>query len=154
MPTFVNNWLDYSDVSDTYKLKLFTGNNYIRKDGALVMGRGAALEVKNAHPQIAYELGKKISGLDKIYGLALSDTLPIGVFQVKTNFRFNAHVDIIKHSVEKLKEYLSTQSPLKLVHMNYPGIGYGGLPKMIVEPLLANLPENVVIFDGNNWDLK
>lgn len=39
---------------------LFTGNSTIKTNGALVMGRGAALEVRDAYPGIDHALGKKI----------------------------------------------------------------------------------------------
>ena len=41
-------------------LILVTGNSYIRKDGTLVMGRGAALELKTMIPGIDKRLGQKI----------------------------------------------------------------------------------------------
>jgi hypothetical protein len=67
-----------------------------------------------------------------------------GIFQVKYNFRDMASVELIRRSVEDLKVFV-TSSDTIMVKMNFPGIGYGGLTKETVMPLLDILPWYVKI---------
>ena len=92
----------------------FTGNSYIRKDGHLVMGAGAAKSVRNWCPEVGLLLGKKIPHLQE-YNLASAKVnysgrqIPIGVFQVKYHFQDSADLDLIKRSAQKLKEIVDPQ---------------------------------------------
>ena len=85
---------------DTNNLYLFTGNSYVKRNGALVMGRGAALEVRDMYPGIDKLLGVHLIHLG-LYGLCLCGTKHnnLGVFQVKRNFADKAELDIIRYSV-------------------------------------------------------
>jgi hypothetical protein len=140
-------------------LILVTCNSYIRKDGALVMGRGAALEMKNKFNQIDYRFGKMVKYYYKHlgrYGLLWVDPNSncaeyypaeqlMGIFQVKYHFKDNADLDLIKYSVTCLRDILSSR--YWKVSMNFPGIGYGGLSREIVLPIISLLPDSVTIYE-------
>lgn len=141
----VNKKLDYKDaweeVNDIY---LFTGNSYITKNNKLVMGRGAALEVRDQYINIDSWFGTYIKHLSK-YGVLINSDMELGVFQVKRNFRDSASLELIDYSAEMLS-ILAHSMPDKIFRMNYPGIGNGGLEFKYVNPLLEHLPDNVLIY--------
>ena len=142
-----NGRLDYAraahDLGNTY---LFTGNSFIKRNGALVMGRGAALEVRDMYPGIDKLIGLHLTHLG-LYGLCLAGTNHnnLGVFQVKRHFSEKAELDIIKHSVESLNQYARAFGRTA-IYMNYPGVGFGGLLATDVAPLLTTLPDNVFLY--------
>jgi hypothetical protein len=133
-------------------LILFTGNSTIRKDGALVMGRGAALQTKQIFPGIEFELGKKITLADisKPYGVIICETYSepeIGVFQVKRNWRDDADTNLIRFSCIKLAEVANSY---KLIALNFPGIGYGRLKRnYVIGIIISYLPDNVEVWEYN-----
>jgi hypothetical protein len=129
-------------------IKFVTGNSYLTKDLRLVMGRGAALELKTRSPGIDKIFGNiidKTCGHLRVYGLIKHDSC--GVFQVKYNFRDKADLELIKFSAILLAD--EARKTDQIIHLNYPGIGNGKLSKDIVRPLLDILPDNVHI-----WELK
>jgi len=143
--------LDYENAEhDPANLYLFTGNSYIKKNGALVMGRGAARQVRDLYPGIDKEFGQEIlesrDAGRAMYGVIVrcGPNENIGVFQVKYGFQEKAKLDLIRFSVQVLGEFASRFD--RGIHMNYPGIGNGGLMQTDVAPLLATLPNNVFIY--------
>jgi len=140
---FGNMW----DIFVEADIFIFTGNSYVRKDGALVMGRGLALDIRDKIPELAYILGDRIKESPK-YGLIIEEDLGLGVFQVKYHFSDNADLDLIRFSCGILSEYANTHLDKK-IHMNYPGIGYGHLSRESVEPIIRELPDNVHV-----WSFK
>lgn len=127
---------------------IVTTNSYIRRDGSLVMGRGAALEATKRIPGIDSEAGKLIPHLGT-YGFIivrtpLDYTAGFGLFQVKYKFDDPADLELIKYSADKLTS-LATREKNCQFRMNYPGIGFGHLTREVVEPLLSELPDNVTI---------
>ena len=141
---------EYSDAS----LFLFTGNASVRTDGCLVMGRGAALQAQRRFPNCNQTFGQLIRlhqrkfGLGIPYGVILHPDICLGVFQVKWDWNRDASIDLIRFSVDALipiaEQY---QSRKKIVACNFPGIGYGGLYREDVLPLLKPLPRNVEIWE-------
>jgi hypothetical protein len=138
-------------------LILVTANNSIKMNGALVMGRGAAAEAKAKIRGIDVQAGKKLSGIFRKqrpgvrgqYGLTLvrvptEEKIGLGLFQVKTHFASTATLGLIELSTRLLAQYAMMYPELN-IRMNYPGIGYGGLERAVVEPILAPLPDNVTI---------
>ncbi|MCP4539460.1 MAG: hypothetical protein GY832_20170 [Chloroflexi bacterium] len=131
-----------------------TTNSYIKHNGALVMGRGAARQAMDKLPNIEYLSGaavERISGRDfaKAYGFLVvvppTDTaVGFGVFQVKWHWKDPANLGLIQMSVSALAEYADI-NPDVSIRMNYPGIGNGRLKRSEVGPLLTPLPENVTI---------
>lgn len=140
---------------------IVTGNSYITKERKLVMGRGAALELKNRVPDIDKIFGSKL--FDKhlgVYGLvyhqgdSIFDTV-YGVFQVKYHFRDNADLDLIKHSTDMLYEHNKDtwDDDMYSIAMNFPGIGYGNLSAKNVLPIISKLQDNITIYVKDWSDL-
>jgi hypothetical protein len=131
-------------MNEAHKV-LVTGNSFIKKDGSLVMGRGAAKQLASLYPNLPYQLGTKISAFTKngVYGVILVDDL--GVFQVKYHFKDNARRDLITKSSEQLC-FLANILPEETIFLNYPGIGNGRLNKNVVSPILEMLPDNVHVW--------
>lgn len=145
------NMLSTLDDADLFCI---TTNSYINKDRQLVMGRGIALEMKRLVPGIAALAGETLLGAGGAvgqcslrYGLAVvqppSIDTKIGLFQVKYHFRDNADLELIEHSVAALS---AVAGNYRQIELNYPGIGWGGLDRAAVAPLLAELPDNVRVW--------
>lgn len=138
---YSNLWCSYADVY------VITTNSYVNNYSELVMGRGAAKQAKLLFPELPVLAGRKIlntCGHLGIYGFELIGI--IGLFQVKKHFKDFADLDLIKYAALKLTLYIA-QYPKKLdIHMNYPAIGYGGLRRDQVEPVISNiLPDSVTV---------
>lgn len=140
------------DSTDDYIL--VTTNAFIKKNGCLVMGRGAAKDVATADPYFPYLAGQCILGGSypkhprtgvSIYGVILVNR--IGLFQVKYNWWEEADLDLIKMSTDELMTLLNS-GPLinKTVSMNYPGIGNGRLKEVDVYPIIQRLPDSVTVY--------
>lgn len=137
-----------------------TTNAYIRRDGALVMGRGIARQLRDIQPEVAWDAAELIREFERrLYGfVTLMVVQPanrvrseihqlVGLFQVKNHFRDPADLKIIEHSVQMLKAYLfDHQQELVEVNLNYPGIGYGHRTVEAVEPLLRSLPPAINVW--------
>lgn len=146
-PTYIvgNLW----DEIGTADLLLVTTNSSLRKDGSLVMGRGAAFEAKERYPKLPYALGEGIKSLPtKIYGLALwtdiydQGTL-IGAFQVKYVWQDDALLELIAYSAGFLQ---GVAWDYKRIAMNFPGIGNGRLSRPLAEIFLTPLPSHVYVY--------
>ena len=147
----INERLNYTKERHLIDIFLFTGNSYINKKGELVMGRGAALEVKKHYPNIPKILGDKIKEIGKRhpvfrenYGLIILNS-GIGVFQVKYHYKDSADLNLINYSAKILSEFAKLKED-KIFHMNFPGIGYGQLDEKDVLPIIEQLPNNVRIY--------
>lgn len=141
------------DHFPVYDFIFVTTNSYLRKDGALVMGRGAARELKEMFTEAPYVFGAMIRNSCghlgeynllnyPIDGLGIS----VGAFQVKYHFLDKANLGLIQRGCEKLKRealYFSN----KTFCINFPGIGNGGLSKAIVEMFVDLLPENIDVWE-------
>lgn len=141
----VDGKLNYAAPQYEDEYYLFTGNSYINKKGELVMGRGAAAEVKSLYPTLPLEFGKAIGKQLHLAAYGLRWVGRIGVFQVKRHFRDYAEYPLIGMSAELLAEW-AFSFPAATFHMNFPGIGYGGLDQQKVLPMLEPLPLNVYIY--------
>jgi len=145
-----NMWKEYEE-SDFFCI---TTNSYIRKNGALAMGRGVALEAKNRFPKLPFIFGKRIKHMSEYYLIdsfenkLLEEKTRIMAFQVKTHYLDNAEHELIRKSTEELAKLAKTFSK-KRFDLNFPGIGYGRLTEKEVLPIIETLPDNV-----NIWKLK
>lgn len=134
-------------------LHLVTANSYVRGDGALVMGRGAAQQCQLMYDGCNKSFGRLIrignyvngKGGVPFYGLLLHPHHPIGLFQVKWNWFEKADIDLIRMSRDLLYEWV-LNNPTKTVALNFPGIGNGGLKISQVMPLIRNLPDSVEVW--------
>jgi len=144
----VKGLLDYAIARNLAPVKtmvMFTGNSFIKRNGALVMGRGAAQQVRDQYPGIDADFGVQINHLG-FYGLLKSRQVQpnIGVFQVKYSAFEDANLELIRHSTELLRLY--AEEECIPIYMNFPGIGNGGLTVSEVWPIICNLPDNVFIY--------
>ena len=135
-------WSIY-EMTDFY---IVTTNSYIRKDGSLVMGRGAAKQVASHLPQIPAQLARQTTHLGT-YGVIihLREPTHIGAFQVKHHFGDAAQLSLIKHSTIMLRN-IAHALPSHRFDMNFPGIGNGRLSYDAVLPIIVTLPDNVHIW--------
>ena len=145
------------------------------RDSGLVMGRGFAAEVYNSHPRLSPAIGQMIMKLGEktrnlygrryksewIYGIippqcyfspdeggwlgAHSEARRFGAFQTKLHFADASYVDLVEHSVKKLRRW-ALKRPRETYALNYPGIGLGQLTRAAVEPCLTPLPHNIHVF--------
>ncbi len=153
MPKFQtgNMW----DVWDDADLFLITTNSFIRKNSQLTMGRGMAFDAALRDKQMALYFGRELKKADmhlKVYGLFIPSLWPHrreGAFQTKLHWQDRADTDIIIESTRQLFVWAETHngdSP-KNIHLNFPGIGYGGLDRKKVLPIVEILPNNVTIWE-------
>lgn len=133
---------------------LVTTNSFIRKDGAVVMGRGAAKQLAEMYPNIPYLFGKSIAAdcghLGEYNVGVLTDkgsNTSLGAFQVKFHFKDEADLELIQRSVNRLHTLACEDG--RIFHLNYPGIGNGRRRISEVSYMLAELPDNV-----NVWRFK
>jgi hypothetical protein len=140
--------LDYSTPWTLPNVYLFTGNPISRKDGALVMGRGAAKMVRDFMPRVPFLMAKKITENSRVIftGCGLGNPAQyIGWFKVKEHWHDPALPYLIKESAMVLT-HIAINRPDITFHMNMPGIGNGRLDIDTVHPLLQALPDNVLIY--------
>lgn len=143
------------DALDEAHLFLITANATVRKDGELVMGRGMALQAKQRFPLLPKDLGDWVVPASgerfAKYGVVLpywgGVEKQLGAFQVKYHYGDKADLDLIQYSTNFLIELLEEQKGrIRNVHLNFPGIGYGGLKEEQVLPIVQQLLDIVTIW--------
>lgn len=128
---------------------LITTNSTVKSNGAVVMGRGIARQMRDQFPGIDAEIGSKIletCGSGGVYGTIIGSK--IGVFQVKRFWGDEASPELIAHSAQMLTKHALEHSE-KTYALNFPGIGNGKLAYEDVLPLLNVLPFNVQVWTFN-----
>lgn len=150
---------------------LVTANSTINQNGELVMGRGAAAELKIKYPSCAKIFADLIRPFPgpteprdfmrrsyvvhdcrygviqiRLSGPQYQSPTYRGILQVKTFFRANASKWTIEYSISQLNT-LALGSPGWTWAVNFPGIGYGGLLRSEVMPLLCQVPDNVEVWE-------
>ncbi len=133
---------------DHPSLYIVTTNAFIKKNGDLVMGAGAAKQAVDGLPTIAQECAKVIEH-GETYGFRVvrhptSSRRGFGIFQVKKFWMDNADTKLIEISAGSLITYSINHSKVN-IRMNYPGIGNGKLSKDDVAPLIQELATYVTI---------
>lgn len=132
---------------------LVTTNAFVRSDGGLVMGRGAAFQMTQKYPGSQAEFGRLVqqwraSYPNQPYGVLASlewQNPMLAIFQVKYHFRDEADLGLIRNSVKALGEWARLDSRVTFA-VNFPGIGNGRLSDAAVLPLLKPLPDNVGVW--------
>ena len=139
--------LDYSKPWTTPDIYLFTGNPITKANGAIVMGRGAAKQVRDTFPGIDKVFGQQVSMYPNSSLIWLRGTKDqyIGWFKVKEHWKLPADLSAIAASANALAIVATTRGD-RLFHMNYPGVGNGKLTEADVSPYLEVLPDNVLIY--------
>ncbi len=139
------------------KVDLFciTTNDTIKKDGHLVMGTGIAKEARDQLPGIDQDLARAIQ-VDPTFPCVLrltknDEVQKVIAFQVKNHFREMADINLIEHSCYLLLREIFNRLALHgytiTVALNFPGIGYDGLSRSEVLPIISILPDNVEIWE-------
>jgi len=140
------NMLD--EMPSMHNMVVVTANSNVKYGDRLVMGAGAARDLKNKVKGIDHEFGrmvKEYNSLNEEYLLLFHNFY--GILQVKYNWWEDADVDLIKRSLKELK-HVACKNENTVFNLNYPGIGYGGIEKNIVETILVEmkLPDNISIW--------
>jgi hypothetical protein len=163
--------LEYGNMWDAWDeadLFLITTNACVKPNACLVMGAGIAKQARDRWPALDFSLGRAL--LDKAihetkfvrlgrnytllepeYSLLVSSNWPkrkLGLLQVKRHFHMDASIGIIQRSTDALIAWCA-ERPEAEVHLNFPGIGHGGLSHDAVMPIIERLPHNVRI-----WQFK
>jgi len=139
-------FIDYSKGCEETECLVFTGNSFIKKNGGLVMGRGAAKQVRDSFPGIDIDLGSRIPHLG-YYGVIEARILPFKLlaFQVKYGYMDQADLELITKSTQKMAHVAETNKNVTF-HMNFPGVGNGRLAIQQVGPIIESLPNNVHVW--------
>lgn len=146
--------------NSTDDIILVTTNATVKKNGEVVMGRGAAKEAKEKFPLFPKIIGDQISthyssggeyGLlilhpytvleeERVYGKYL------GAFQVKYNWWEDANLNLIRYSTNLLYSAMNNQFKDMTCSMNFPGIGNGRVSYKDVLKVVSRLPDNVSLY--------
>lgn len=146
--------LNYSRRWEYPDVYLFTGNPIIKNNGAIVMGRGAAKQIRDTYPDIDIQFGDALRAKPdahivwikvKFHSKASNPMQRLGWFKVKDHWKDPARLSLIQESSNQLRE-IAERNPDITFHMNFPGVGNGGLQDHLVLPLLETLPDNVWIY--------
>lgn len=142
----VNGLLDYKTPWIYPDIYLFTGNPKINARGGVIMGRGAALEVRDAYKGIDRKLRPAVEACKT--GVCYVEIEPkqwLGWFQVKYSWDEDADLELIQRSVQTLARHARHRMDCRF-HLNCPGTGNGNLEIEDVIGLLIDLPDNVFIY--------
>jgi len=128
-------------------LYLFTGNPIVTREGKLVMGRGAAKEVRNSYSGVDYAFGQILTQKPdaNLTWVSLRENQFLGWFRVKDHWQEPAKIELIQASAEELTKAALAKKTYHF-HMNFPGIGSGKLEYKDVLPVLQTLPDNVYLY--------
>jgi hypothetical protein len=139
--------LNYSAPWTLPNVYIFTGNGIIKQNGAIVMGRGAAKQVRDSYPGIDKKLGQAIFGLPDAYYLEIpvAPKQMIGWFKVKNHWQQAADLMLIQRATDELSIHAGFY-PIHTYHMNFPGVGNGRLNDAQVMPIIKRLPDNVWVY--------
>lgn len=156
---------DMWSVWDKADLFLITTNGCVKPDYRLVMGAGIAKQARDRWPGVDLRIGTALCGISEYrtefvrnerkyillepeYGLLVSNDWPrlrLGLFQVKRHFHTIASIGLIKKSAGMLIDWCASH-PESQVHLNFPGIGNGGLEVDAVTPIVSSLPDSVHVW--------
>lgn len=132
---------------------LVTSNSYVKKNGELVMGKGAALELARKFPWIAKSFGDAVYNITGTtncgkYGVIwdLTTHPTYGIFQTKYHYKNPSDIDLIRYSAEELLYHLEGVLKGNTVSINFPGVGCGGLTVQDVLPVVSILPDSVSLY--------
>jgi hypothetical protein len=128
--------------------RVITTNGSVRKDGCAVLGRGCAREAATKYPTLPRLLGEKLArhgNLVYFFADAILDA-PQGLFTfpVKHQWMQQADLDLIRRSTAAFRGHLLENASYV---MPRAGCGNGQLRWEDVRPILAVLPDNVVVID-------
>ncbi len=142
-----------------YGIICVTTNGVVKKDGALVMGKGVALNFANKFPTMAEKLGQlvKANG-NHVYSLGSlvpiddpSISYTVVSFPTKAHWRDNSTVALVTKSAAELKALADSQAWPGPIYLPVPGCGNGGLNWGELKQLLPSyLDDRFVIVHYSN----
>lgn len=138
------------------KVLCISTNGIINRAGALVMGKGIALEAKRRYPGIDYKAGQFVSKHgNNVCALGKWASHEFGsyefvTFPVKTHWREAAKPELIKRSTEEL-EVVATQKGWQEIYIPHVGCANGGLLWKDVYPILNMLLDHRFIAVEQVW---
>ena len=126
---------------------VFTANQIVKSNGELVMGAGNAKAARD-----------NILGSASAFGIALQDyrfmVLPfrrvggvtnLAALVTKQHFKDPSNLEFVIESLRKLYRY-AIDNPSYTIHLPYPAIGFGGLTRTQLDPIMEFMPDNVLIY--------
>jgi len=124
-----------------------TTNAVVKRNGALVMGRGVAKQCLDRNPGIDFVFGKAVSQNGSIMQILTELDQPslrlLALFPVKQHWRQSAKLGIIERSATELGN-LAEKTPNSIFVLPRPGCGNGNLSWREVKPIIEHiLPNNV-----------
>lgn len=141
--------LDYGTPWTLPDVYLFTGNSITTGGGKLVMGHGAAAAVRDRYRGVDVAMAQAVLNAKRrgkhLAWVAIEPQQGIGWFQVKEHWQAPAVPALIESAAKELAA-IAVERPHLRFHLNAPGIGAGRLGWADVEPLLARLPDNVIVY--------
>lgn len=143
----VRQLLDYGTDWKLPDVYLFTGNPVIKQNGAIVMGRGAAKQVRDRWPGLDQIFGQLIHEHPdrNVISVVIGEEQVIGWFKVKDHWAEPAKLSLISDSCQSLTA-MAVTSPDLTFHLNFPGVGNGRLTEEEVLPVLETMPDNVIVY--------
>jgi hypothetical protein len=135
--------IDYTGHWSVNDVVFFTANQVVKRNGTLVMGAGNAKAARDS-----------LHGVDKAFGEQLGDKrlciidyngTNIGALVTKQHYKDPSNYEFVKESLRAL--YHSAKgSPHLTYHVPYPAIGFGGLTRGQLDPLMKFMPSNVLVY--------
>lgn len=122
---------------------LVTANSYRDKHGHLIMGAGAALQMKERWELAPKEFGRLVR---PHYGVIILEKY--GIFQTKSSPWHPSDLTLIRNSTSILDIVARVFCDWSF-YLNYPGIGLGARSEKEVFPIVSQLPDNVFIWKKN-----
>ena len=132
--------------------RCITTNGAVRKDGALVMGRGCAKQAATTYPGINLYLGKRIAEEgNRVHAVTRHNLI---TFPVKHHWSDKADLELIKTSMKELIGYHEKHN-LGRVLVPRPGCGNGNRDwetevKPVLEPLLEGIEDIIIVTFPSN----
>lgn len=143
----MNNFYERGDMWNVYSRAdtfCITTNSFVRRDGSLVMGAGIARQARDRFDGLAQDFGTRIKdfcGHLGTYGILPAPNHRIHAFQVKHHWKDSADTELIKTAAKMLDRFGEGET-----HLNFPGIGNGGLDAEDVKPILETNLNNTHIW--------
>jgi len=136
-------------ISHDTLVLVVTTNRMQDSRGCLVMGAGAAKQMAELYPLAPCKLGRIVDAKGKgdYYLVVWEEHRPrLGALQAKRHWRDPSPIGLVLSSIEALRRYALENQDLE-IHVNFPGIGLGGLKEQepIILKALEQLPSNVFV---------
>lgn len=141
----------FQDGGNPKVVLVATGNAVVNRD-RVVMGKGAALSMKEHFPGIDKKFGELVNN-GVFYGYVEVPYMDrrLGLFQTKQHYRDDSTIDLIKRSTELFIEHLNLYfKGTEYIHrLNFPGIGLGNLAikRDEILSIVSLLPASVEVWE-------